>query len=240
VGGRKGVRSLIALVLTIASLALIFIPLVSKGFSPVWAAILVCFVSTLITLLIVCGWTGKSASALVGILFGVLCSGIIVLIMQKVMDLTGIVDNEALRLSQTPQYENLNMNGLMFAAILIGFIGAAMDVGVSIASSLEELSKHSGVKGLDLVRSGISIGRDIMGTMTNTLVLAYVGGALHLVLLLAADLSQPGYILSWELLATEILRALAGSTGLVLIIPATSIVSALIYRKGTTETNPFS
>ena len=239
-GGMKGFRSLVALIVTCLGLAFVFIPMVQGGGSPIGAALLVCALVTAATLLIIGGFGVKTFSSLLGILAGVATSGILTVIMQGAMRLTGLVDNEAIRLTQMPGMEQVNMNGLMFAAILIGALGAAMDVAVSLASALEELYKKGGLNGLELVRSGMKIGRDMMGTMTNTLVLAYAGGSLHLVMLMAMDMGQFGYMISWELLATEVLRAMAGSIGLIVIVPATSLISALMYRKPGTLENPFS
>ncbi|MDR1736441.1 MAG: YibE/F family protein [Oscillospiraceae bacterium] len=236
IGGMKGFRSLVALIVTCLGLALIFIPMVRAGQSPVGASLLVCTLVTIATLLIIGGVGVKTISSLLGIMTGVFTAGVLVAIMQSVMRLTGLIDEHAQMLS----VEGLDMNGLMFAAILIGALGAAMDVAVSLSSALEELNIKTGMNGLELVRSGMKIGRDMMGTMTNTLVLAYVGGSLHLVMLLATDLRQFGYIISWELLATEILRAIAGSIGLIVIVPATSVISALLYRRKSGVSNPFS
>lgn len=239
VGGMKGFRALVALIVTALGVAFIFIPMVRGGGSPVGAALLVCTLVSIVSLLILGGMSVKTVSSLLGILTGLVTAGLLTVIMQAGMRLTGLVDGEAIRLTQMPGMEQLNMNGLMFAAILIGVMGAAMDMAYSLASALEELSRK-GVSGLELARSGMNVGRDIMGTMSNTLVLAYAGGSLHLIMLLAMDLSQFGYILSWELVATEILRALAGSVGLILIVPATSILSALLYRRAMAAENPFS
>lgn len=240
IGGMKGFRSLVALIATCLGVGLIFIPMVRNGSSPVGAALLVCTLVTIATLLIIAGLNIKTLASLLGIMMGVFVSGILVAVMQSGMKLTGLVDTEAIRLTQMPGMEYLNMNGLMFAAILIGALGAAMDVAVSLASALEELNSKGGLNGLELARSGMKIGRDMMGTMSNTLVLAYVGGSLHLVMLLAADLSQFDYLISWELLATEILRALAGSIGLFVIVPATSFIAALLYRRKNIAENPFA
>ena len=240
VGGRKGFRSLISLIVTCAGLAFIFIPMVLRGASPIGASLLICTLVTLVTLLVISGFNVKTVSSLIGIVVGLLIAGLLSVIFQSAMHLTGLVDNEAIRLTTMPGMEGLSMNGLMFAAILIGSLGACMDTAVSLASALEELHAKSGLHGVEMVKSGMKIGRDTMGTMTNTLVLAYVGGSLHLVLLLAMDLSQLGYLISWEILSTEVLRAMAGSIGLIAICPATAIVCALLYRRKSGDANPFS
>ncbi|MDR0248705.1 MAG: YibE/F family protein [Oscillospiraceae bacterium] len=240
VGGKVGARSLLALVFTCAGIVFIFIPMVKAGVSPIFAALLISALVTVITLAVIGGFGAKTFAALLGIITGLIISGILTTIMQAAMKLTGVVDNEALLLSQRVGMEGVSLNGLMFAAILIGALGAAMDVGVSIASALEELNRKSGLQGAELVESGMRIGRDVMGTMTNTLVLAYVGGSLHLMLLISVESAQLDYLLSWELIATELLRALAGSVGLICIVPATALVSAVFCRVKTAPENPFA
>jgi uncharacterized membrane protein len=240
IGGKTGARSLVALVFTAVGLLFVFLPMVKAGASPVFSALLVCSLVTIITLVIIGGLSAKTFAALLGIIAGLVVSGILTAIMQSVMKMTGAIDSESVRLSQMPAMEHISLNGLMFAAILIGALGAAMDVGVSIASALEELNRKSGIQGAELVESGMRIGRDVMGTMTNTLVLAYVGGSLHLIMLISMDTSQLGYLFSWELIATEFLRALAGSIGLICIVPATALISAIFCRAKAPPENPFA
>lgn len=232
-GRTKGLRSLIALILTCAAIFLIFLPRVSSGASPVWSSILVCVIVTFLTMLVVAGFSAKSLASTLGCFIGILTAGLFASIAQTVMKITGYVDEQAITLAYNAP--GIDMAGLLFAATIIGAMGATMDVSISIATSLEELARETEMKPMALMRSGLKIGRDIMGTMSNTLILAYVGGSLHLILLLiinTASAADVPYILSWEMLSTEIIRAVAGSLGLILAVPATALASALLYRRG--------
>ena len=125
----------------------------------------------------------------------------------------------------------LDFRGLLFAAIIIGASGASMDVAVSIASSLEELARKAPqLNARQLFLSGVAIGRDIMGTMANTLILAYVGGAIHLILLLYAYPVPFSNVINRETVAAEILISLCGSMGMLSAIPLSALASAFLYR----------
>lgn len=227
--GSKGLRSLLALGITCLVIFFIFLPLIINGHSPIFSALLACLLITFLTLVIVCGFSTKMLSSLIGCFSGIVVAGILAFIMQKVMNLTGLTDEHARMLFMDNAF---NMNGIIFAAIIIGALGATMDVSVSIASSLEEIIVHS-KNTLDkgsIINSGMNIGGDIMGTMTNTLVLAYVGSALPLIILMALNVQQLAYAISWELISTEILRSLAGSIGMICVVPATSIATALLHH----------
>lgn len=226
----KGFRSLIALIITCAVVFLMFIPMVLKGISPVLTALLACIIITVSTLLIVCKLTPKAWASIIGCITGIIIAGSFASITQGIMKLSGVAEEHSVMLFIQ---HGLDMNGLLFAAIIIGALGATMDVAVSIASSLEELitTSDSRLSRKSLIKSGMNIGGDIMGTMTNTLILAYVGSSLPLILLLALNSAQLGYAISWEMISTEVLRALAGSIGLICVVPATALATAFIYRK---------
>lgn len=232
----KGLRALIALLVSVGSIFVVFIPLVLNGYSPILSSILVCIINIVVTLVLVYGINNKTFSAAGGCLIGVAIAGIITFVMQGVMHLNGLGDEQAVMLHLS---YDLDMNGLLFAAIIIGALGAAMDVAISIASSLEEISRHAEAQlGMgSLFRSGMRIGSDIMGTMTNTLILAYIGSGLPLVLLLYLNSVQLQYVISWEMLSAEFLRALAGSIGLICVVPATSIVSAFLISRSKIKHN---
>lgn len=228
--GLKGLRSLVALILTCGAIIFGFIPLLLEGYSIVLLAILTCILVTVVTLVIVCGFRIKALSAIIGCTIGFLIAGLLAFIMQKTMSMTGLTDTYANTLHF---HNNLNMNGVMFAAIIIGALGAAMDVAVSIASSLEEIIEHrqGDISAKELIKSGMKIGGDIMGTMTNTLILAYVGSSLSVIILLYVNSVNLQYTLSWELFSVEFVRAIAGSIGLVCTVPATALVTALLHKK---------
>jgi len=228
--GFKGLRSLIALILTCFAIFFVFLPAIKNGYSPTLYAILISILVTIVTLSIVCGINRKALSALLGCMLGILVAGALAFIMQKTMNMSGLSDEHSILLSVT---HNLNMNGIMFAAVIIGSLGATMDVAVSIASSLEEVIKHAknDISKKQIIKSGMRIGSDIMGTMINTLILAYVGSALPIIILLSLNSVKLEYAISWELISGEFLRALAGSIGLIFVVPATSITTMALYHK---------
>lgn len=228
--GFKGLRSLVALLITCAVIFFGFIPLLLEGYNIMLLAVLASVIVTIITLVIVCGVDIKALSAIIGCTLGFLIAGLLAFTMQRLMSMTGLTDT----FSNTLYYHNkLDMNGVMFAAIIIGALGATMDVAVSIASSLEEIisHRHGEITHREIIKSGMKIGGDIMGTMTNTLILAYVGSSLPIIILIYVNSTQLQYTLSWELFSSEFVRAIAGSIGLVCTVPATAIVTALLHTK---------
>jgi len=194
-------------------------------------AILVAGLVSLIVFRIVGGKTVKSLAAAIGTLLGVTIAGLLAWIVGNMMHMSGMSSEES-RILLYSMDMKIDFQGLLFASILIGALGAIMDVGMSIASAIDEVRKvHPEANLKNLFQAGMNVGRDVMGTMSNTLILAYTGSALPLLLLLIANNISLAKIINSEMIAVEILRALAGSIGLVLCIPITAIVSAFIYSK---------
>ncbi len=146
------------------------------------------------------------------------------------MRLTGI--NEHARMISTaisPEKDMISFKNIMLSAIMISALGACMDVGMSISSALSEIKeKKPQINYKELMKSGMNIGKDVMGTMTNTLILAYVGSAMLCILLYSINQFELSYVLNAEDITTEILKSLAGSIGLVCTIPFTAIVGSII------------
>ncbi len=234
VGGTRGLRSLVALLITCLGLICIMIPLILRGFSPVWASILACIFSIAVTLVVVYGFSVKSLAAALGSAGGVLVSGIIVLIMNSVMKMTGVIDDDSMYLAMASgEIGVINLTGVLFAAIIVGVLGGAIDVSVSIASALEELKINApNMTGSQLMKSGVNIGVDIMGASLNTLILSYVGGAIHVMLIFYAYQFEPRMVFNDEMIVCELLRALAGSFALLFTVPITAFVSAMMMSKG--------
>ncbi len=237
IGGMKGLKALISLVLTVALIFWILIPGILEKQNPLILTIFVCSLTILITFLIVSGFHKKTFAAIMGTISGVVVAGLIGAIFSNAMLLTG-VNEHARMLSVSPKaLENMeegstkmfDFTGIMLSGIMISALGACMDVGMSIASSLSELKKENPAmtKGR-LIKSGMNIGKDVMGTMTNTLILAYVGSALCCILLYAANDMPLVTVLNQEEISMELLKSLAGSIGLVFTIPLTAVISGLI------------
>jgi uncharacterized membrane protein len=233
-GGKQGFKSLIGLVIGIVLIASVLLPLSFHGFNPLITAALICVAVTATTTVLVGGFSRKSLSALLGTVGGVIIAGIAAHMVIVTAPLTGLSSEEAqiLRgsvLNQPPQF----YSGLLAAGMLIGALGVIMDVAVSIASAISEVADaNSTLNRADLYRKGMNVGRDIMGTMTNTLVLAYTGSALPLLLLMAQIPSTK--LLNLDLVATEVASALTGSLGLICTIPLTALAAAhLMARRST-------
>lgn len=240
IGGKKGVKAVLSLALTILIIFFVLFPLTLWGFNPLLVSILIAGVISLLVFRIVGGRTAKALSAAIGTLIGVAIAGILATVVGKMIHLTGLSSEESKILMYSMNLK-VDFQGLLFSGILIGALGAVMDVGMSIASAIDEVRKvHPEANFTNLFNAGMNVGRDVMGTMSNTLILAYTGSALPLLLLFIAGNIPFTKIINMELVAEEIARALAGSIGLVLCIPATALVAAAMYTRHTRQPEPKS
>ncbi|MDR0502278.1 MAG: YibE/F family protein [Treponema sp.] len=231
-GRKNGFNTLLSLGFTCTAIFAVFIPAVLSGRNIYLMSILVCVYIMITMPLIVIGYNKKSLAAILGCTGGVMIAGIIALIMDKTLFLTGIIDEHSRYLINLPGDIRLNLKAIVFAGIIIGAMGAVNDVAISISSSLWEIKeKAADIQFKELFRSGLNIGRDIMGTMADTLILAYIGSSLSVVLLLSVFSGSFLGLFNSEMIAVEILQAIAGSFGILLAMPLTALFSALIFPK---------
>ncbi len=193
--------------------------------------LLVSAVIAALTQITISGWNRKSFAAIIGTVGGVAVAGFLSIVAIKWMHLTGL-DSEEAMLLKASLLSSIDFQGVLFAGMVLGALGAVMDVTISIASAIYEVKAirpASTIKELFII--GMNVGRDIMGTMSNTLILAYTGSSLPLMLLIV---SQPQVsmvkILNLNLIVTEIARALTGSIGLICAIPLTAFITALLLK----------
>lgn len=233
IGGKRGVKAILGLVVTILAVYFILIKGIFAGYNPIAMSIIASFVIIILTFLILGGINKKVITAAIGTFGGVLVAGIIASIFSYILKLSG-ANEDAIQLSVSANQLNFNFRDLIFAGIVISALGACMDVGMSISSSLDELkNKTKNMDWLDLFKSGMNIGKDVIGTMANTLILAYVGGALTLILLfMACDFSLV-QILNKETIAQEVISAVAGSMGVVYTVPITAFIYSFLNRDKT-------
>ncbi|MCL2229632.1 MAG: YibE/F family protein [Treponema sp.] len=228
-GGKKGFNTVLSLVLTCISVFAVFIPAILSGKNIYLMSILVCIYNIVTTPLIIMGYNKKSFSAIAGCMAGVMLSGLIAIVMDRLMSLTGINEHSRYLVS-LPGDIDLNLNAIIFSGIIIGAMGAVMDVSSSLASALWEVKeKAKDITFKELFKSGINIGKDIMGTMADTLILAYIGSSLTAVLLLSMISQSFLGLFNSELIAVEILQALAGSFGILFAMPLTALFCSVIY-----------
>jgi len=231
-GKIKGINTLLSLIFTCLAIFTVFIPAVLSGKNIYFWSVVTCLFIIAMTLILVNGFNRLSLCAAFGCFSGVIASGILYFVSDRFLQLTGMVDEDSLYLKFLLADKTIDLKAIVFAAIIIGAVGAIMDVAVSMASSLHEIRVSvPDSTPYSLMRSGITIGRDIMGTMSNTLILAYIGSALSVTLLLIAYSGSWLALLNREMIVVEILQALIGSIGLLLTIPLTSLVCAVIYCK---------
>lgn len=233
VGKKNGLKALITLAITIGLIFGIFLPCIIRGMNPILLALAVCSAATVLTLLIISGHNKKTYTAIIGTVGGVIIAGLFAFIAGKVLMLTGLGTEDAQMLAFIPQHRRIDYQGLLFAGIMIGALGAVMDVAMSISSAMWEIIIVSpDISQKQLVKSGMNIGRDIIGSMSNTLILAYVSTSIPALLLFLLFSNGFTEIINLELLASEILRAAAGSIGLICTIPITVyFVGKSYYRK---------
>lgn len=231
VGGAKGIRTLITLSLTFVGIFYMLTG-IAKGGNPIILSSVVCIIVAVVTMFLVTGFNQKAVSAIIGTVGGVMVSGIIAIIISKMAVLTGLGTTEAQMLMFSQRHIEFDFTSILFASILLGTLGAVMDVCMSIASAINEITEANPFMSTkDLFHSGMNIGRDIMGTMANTLILAYAGTSIFLILVFMMNDIPYFDIVNMDAIATEIVRALGGTIGLILSIPLTAYVAAILEKK---------
>lgn len=232
IGGVKGIKSLVALLFTLTCCIFLLIPLMIKGVNPVGASIFIAVLSTIVTLLLVSGYNIKTISAIIGTIIGICISGGLTYIFGNLANLSGVNISESENIFFIAERTGLKMHGILFAGILIASLGAIMDVAMSISSSINEIHSHNNKLSIKkLFLSGMNIGKDIIGTMTNTLILAFTGGSIGVLLLVFSYYMPYIKLINLDLLGIEILQGLTGSIGIVLSVPATALVSSYLCKK---------
>lgn len=232
-GRMSGFKTIISLSLTVGAVFFMLIPAVFSGQNIYIWSLLVCLYIIVMTLCIVNGLRHISLAAGLGCISGVIFSSAMILIADRVTGLTGFVDECSMYLSFIDMNGKVDLRGLVFAAVTIGSVGAVMDVAVDISASLHEIAlKIKNPTFGELVGSGFTIGRDIMGTMSNTLILAYIGSSLCFVLLVIYNSSDSMlYLFNREIIVVEALKILIGSLGILMTIPLTSVICAYLYTR---------
>jgi uncharacterized membrane protein len=239
IGGRQGISTILSLLITGLAVVSILLPAILIGKDPIMLTIIVCTGIIIITHMLITGFTSKSLAAISGTLIGIVVSGLIAKYVISLSHINGLGSEESRMLFFSYGDGKLDITGILFAGIVLGSLGAVMDVAMSIASSIQEIHQaNPALSGFQLAKKGLNVGRDIIGTMANTLILANAGMALPLMLLILANDIPYLKIINMGLIATEIIRALSGSIGLFLAVPFTAFVSAFLYtRKGNNTGN---
>ncbi len=223
----KGVRSLIGMVISLYVITQFILPLILAGYSPFLVTIFGAFALLSITQYLIYGWSLKTHAAVLGILISLIITGVLATIFVEATRLTGYGSEEVgfLQTIGVP----IDPRGLLLAGILIGALGVLDDVTISQASAVFELSSvNHRLSVRDLYRRAMNIGQDHIASTVNTLVLAYVGASLPLLLLFAIYPQPFGQLLNREFVTEEIVRTLVGSLGLVTAVPITTLLAGVL------------
>lgn len=228
-GRWKGVRSLLSLGVTFAVLLLFIVPAILDGSSPLLVAIVGAAAIMLVSLYLSHGWNRTTTVAVLGTLAALVLTGMLAGAAVELAFLSGVLDEETSSLAyQFP----IDMSGLLLAGILIGALGVIDDVTVSQAATVDEVAKANPKWGRSrLFKSGMRVGRDHLTSVINTLVLAYAGASLPLLVLIVAAGRPLGQVLTSQTIATEIARSIVGTLGLIAAVPITTWLAAFLARR---------
>lgn len=231
IGRLKGVATILSLVITAAAIICVYIPGITKGYNIYALTIIVSSFVIVSSLVFLNGCCKKTLCAAVGNIGGVLVAAALALFFNQAMYITGIVDENFIYL--TYMDVPINLKAVIWGGTVIGAVGAVMDVSIEIASSMNELACNMRDKSFkNMAKSGMNIGRDAIGTMTNTLILAYVGCAMATLILMTTYSKSMLYLINTEAIVVEFMQAVIGSMGILLAVPLTTLFSAWIYNIG--------
>lgn len=232
--GMTGIRSVFSFVITILVLWKILVPFYLKGFNPIMTGIVVVAIMTFMILALVYGFDKRLVSAFSGSMTGILFAAILSFVFTKKFHIHGAVmaNSESLLYSG---FQNLNLTQIFMASVFIGASGSVMDLSVDITSAVNEVVTTARKKGVpvtkrEAVKSGMAVARAAMGTMTTTLLLAYSGTCIALLMVFMAQGTPVYNILNNNVVSAEIINTIAGSFGLAMTAPITALISGTVLR----------
>ena len=232
IGGKQGIKGCLGLIFTFFCVIFVYLPLVYLRFSPFWAAVFICFLTTLVTMYLIGGPTKKTCAATLGTLAGVVLAGISAWCFSKASGISGYNVSDIETLMTLWNTNRIQVGGLLFSGLLISCLGAVMDVAMSISSAIDEIYKqNTSLSRKELFKAGMRVGRDMMGTDSNTLILAFAGSSVSTLLLdYAYDLPYQ-QIINSNNIGIAIMQGLAGSFGIVLSVPLTVLICTVLFHK---------
>ena len=232
VGGEKGFYATLALAFSLVFLLKITVPVIYSGGSPILAGLAMVLVSTAVTIFLIYGLSPRGVLGIGVVLAGEFVSCGLFLLFSLLLHLSGFKSSDAENLLVAAQNTGLNISTVLFAATMIASLGAVMDVAVSLLSALWEVRlADPDITGRGLWRAGLRMGRDMIGTMSNTLIFAFAGGSLTTLLVLMTYGTDPVQLLHSDYIALEMAHGLCGTCAVILTVPLASLVSAAVYPK---------
>ena len=242
VGGKQGVKGALGLVFTFFCILFVYLPLVYRGLSPFWVSVFICVITTLVTMYLIGGPTRKTLVATGGTVAGVVIAGISATIFSMATGITGWNVSDIESLLTLASTSGVQVGGLLFSGLLISSLGAVMDVAMSIGSAIAEIhAQNPALSRGELFKAGMHVGRDMMGTDSNTLILAFAGGSISMLVLDYAYNLPYQQIINSNNIGIAIMQGLSGSFGIVLAVPVTVALAVALYtwkRPNRAETAP--
>lgn len=234
--GKNGFQAILSFVITVLMIWKILVPFYLKGYSPVWVGIMITAILTAVIIFFVYGVDKRTVAATSGALLGVLTTCILGILFTDLFQIHGAIMPNAESLLYSG-YQDLDLTAIFMSSIFIGASGAMMDLSVDITSAIAEVvAKKPDISRKDAIMSGMNVGRAAMGTMTTTLLLAYSGGYISLLMVFMAQGTPIDHILNYKYVAAEVLDTVVGSFGLVTVAPFTAVMAGvLLAGKGKKE-----
>ena len=232
VGRKKGFYAVLSLVFTAIIIIFFMIPKIIAGHSPIQAAVITAAVTTAVTITMVSGVNVKSLAAVNGIVLGVAAAGAISVTAGKIAHITGLQTQYASEMIYLSQEIGIRVPELLFAGVIIASLGAVMDVGISIASSVFEVhSVNPKLRLAALYKSGMNVGREVIGTMSNTLILAFAGSSLNTLIIIVLYKLPHIRLINLDLVSVELIQGISGSIGIILTVPITAFCAAFLAAR---------
>lgn len=234
IGGKKGFMSLISLFYTLLNVFVLLIPALYYGAPVLATTVLVLVITNLMCFVMIDGINKKTICAAMGTTAGVVTAGVFAFVLGRLTHISGFQTNEAEELLLVCSDYGLKVRYLFTAGILVSALGAVMDVAMSISSAIHEVHSVNPALGRkELFRSGMNIGRDAMGTMANTLILAFVGSSINLIIMIYSYNIPFTQLFATDLVAREIIQGLSGSIGIIMTVPMVALIGAfMMHEKG--------
>ena len=232
-GGKKGLGALLGLLFTLASIWFVLIPCLIRGIPAIAVTVGVVAVTAAGALVLLNGFSLKTLCSVLGCVIGVVVAGGIAALVGNITPMNGFNMPEAENLLLYGADKGMKISGLLVCGVLISALGAVMDVALGIASSIWELHEQNpSLPGRDLFRSGMHIGRDAMGTMANTLILAFAGSSLNMLILVQTYDIPFIQLINTDYICIEIIQSVAGALGILLTVPIVAFISARLMARG--------
>ena len=227
IGGRQGLNSAVALVFTFVCIVFLFLPMIYRGISPIFAAVVVAVLTTFLTMYLIGGLSSKSVTSMIGTVAGVGISAVLAVLFGRLTGISGYNVSDIEQLEYVGQMTDVRIGELLYAGILISALEAVMDVAMSVASTISEIHyRNPELSRKELFTSGIRVGKDMMGTMSNTLILAFTGSSINTLVFMYVYGYTSTQITNMYSIGIEVIQGISSTMGVILTVPIVSVICA--------------